>query len=286
MQYAMDEVMVMASALRLGLAVKIAEGPERIIRKAHKLGFDMCQVGIRDPVYYSSDTLAILQDESKTYGVDITAVWAGAPGRVVWDFVEGPKTVGLVPLGTRRARADLIMQASDFAAKLGIKCIITHIGFIPEDPNASFTTLIPILREIAEYCERNDQWFCWETGQETPITLLRTIEDTGCSNVGVNFDPANLLLYGKANPVDALDILGPFVKGVHVKDGEYPTDWRSLGVEKTVGEGRVDFPELLRQLMRHGYQGSLCIESEFAGGKQIESIKQAKKMLEYWLAEF
>ena len=121
--------------------------------------------------------------------------------------------------------------------------------------------------------------FWFETGQETPITLLRTIHDIGTDNLGINLDPANLLMYGKANPVDALDVFGQYVRGVHAKDGEYPTNGRQLGVEKPLGEGRVNFPALLTKLKALGFSGALTIEREISGPQQIADIQKAKQML-------
>ena len=122
--------------------------------------------------------------------------------------------------------------------------------------------------------------FCLETGQETPVTLLRCLLDVGTGNMGVNLDPANLLMYGKANPVDAVDVLGAHIKTVHAKDGEYPTDPYKLGVEKPLGEGRVDFPRLIAKLKGIGYGGPLIIEREISGEQQIRDIVRAKEMLE------
>ena len=120
----------------------------------------------------------------------------------------------------------------------------------------------------------------FETGQETPITLLRTILTVNTGNLGINLDPANLLLYGKANPCDALDVFGKYVMGVHAKDGEYPTDPLYLGQEKRIGDGRVNFPLLIEKLKKLGYDGSLTIEREISGEKQVQDILYAKKFLE------
>lgn len=268
----------------LGLVVRLEEGPEKILRKVRDLGLTACHISVYDPSYFSQETARTLRDESEATGVKIAGLWAGWPGRVVWDFVYGPETVGLVPLAVRNERAEIIMQASDFAASLGIETVMTHLGFVPENAKDElYTSLIPVIRKVADHCGRNGQTFCFETGQETPITLLRTIHDVEADNVGVNFDPANLLLYGKGNPQDAMDILGPYVRGVHIKDGEYPVDGRNLGQEKPVGEGRVDFPLLIEKLDRFGYDGPLCIECELEGQRQIEEIRSAKARLEEWL---
>lgn len=159
--------------------------------------------------------------------------------------------------------------------------VLGNTGFIPENPaNPLYPGLIEVLTEIAGHCARNDQGFWFETGQETPVTLLRAIRDVGTDNLGVNLDPANLLMYGKANPVDALDIIGSYVCGVHAKDGEYPTDGRKLGVERPLGEGRVDYPALPSKLQSLGFDGAVTIEREISGPQRIEDIKTGKRFLE------
>ena len=110
--------------------------------------------------------------------------------------------------------------------------------------------------------------------------MLRAIRDIDSPCIGVNFDPANLLMYGKANPVDALDILGPYVRGFHAKDGEYPVDPGRLGPEKPLGAGRVDFPALIKKLLAAGYDGPLTIEREIEGEEQRSDILKAKRILD------
>ncbi len=111
------------------------------------------------------------------------------------------------------------------------------------------------------------------------MTLLRMIQDIGGDNVGINLDPANLLMYGKGNPIDAVDVFGEYVRGMHAKDGEYPTDGANLGREKPLGEGRVNFPVLLPKLKEKGFRGAVTIEREIAGPQQIADIKHAMKLL-------
>jgi sugar phosphate isomerase/epimerase len=163
----------------------------------------------------------------------------------------------------------------------GVPSITTHVGFIPENPSDSqYLGVVAALQDVARYCQSHDQQFWFETGQETPTTLLRTIQDVGTDNLGVNLDPANLLMYGKANPVDALDVIGRYVRGVHAKDGEYPTNGRELGSERPLGEGRVNFPILIPRLKALGYTGAITIEREVSGAAQVEGIKKARRVLE------
>lgn len=274
-----------SAALELGLAVKMVEGPSQIIGKVRSFGLSTCHIGVRDPAYYNEETRRVIMQQLEQHEVRATGLWAGWPGRVSWDLLDGPATVGLVPYETRAERTAVIKQGADWAAQLGIDLIITHLGFVPEDGNdPQYTSLVPVLQDIARHLEANGQVFVWETGQETPTTLQRTIEDVGMSNVGVNLDPANLVLYGKGNPVDAARILGPHIRAVHVKDGTYPTNTRGLGEEKVVGEGQIDFPRMLEQLAEAGYDGTLCIECEFTGEPQAEAIRTAIERLQNWLA--
>jgi sugar phosphate isomerase/epimerase len=195
--------------------------------------------------------------------------WAGWPGPRVWNFVEGPATLGLVPPEHRAMRVAALCKAADFAASLGIRALVTHLGFIPENPgDPLFAGTVAAVREVAEHCAGLHLELWCETGQETPVALLRLIRETGAGNLGVNLDPANLVMYGKANPVDALEVLGPVVRSVHAKDGLYPTDPMKLGAEARLGEGRVRFPELVKRLGGLGYAGDFIIEREIREGDE------------------
>ena len=136
------------------------------------------------------------------------------------------------------------------------------------------------IREVAGYCKRNGQNFRYETGQETPITLVRAIGDVGLDNQGVNFDLANLILYGKANPVDAIELLGPYVQGIHAKDGMWPTNPKQLGEEVAIGKGKVDFPRIIERLKQLNYRGAVTIEREISGPQQLEDVRAEKTYLE------
>ncbi len=266
---------------KLGLIVDLERDPSGELNKVKSLGFPTCQVSCWDMSLYNREVAHRLLEASRSYDVEITTLWAGLPGKHVWDFMEGPSTIGLVPLETRKARVKALKEASNFARIAEIESITTHVGFIPDNPkDPVYTSLISVLKDVAAFCADNGQGFWFETGQETPVTLLRTIEDVGADNLGINFDPANLLMYGMANPIDALDIIGRYVRGVHAKDGEYPTDGYKLGVEKPLGQGRVNFPVLISKLKKLGYRGAITIEREIKGPKQIEDIKKAKIFLE------
>jgi sugar phosphate isomerase/epimerase len=267
--------------LKLGVIVHLEGGPRDALKKVHDLDLPTCQVSCWDFDSISLEAALALKAASREFGVEVTTIWTGLPGKAIWNFIEGPATIGLVPPDTREARVRALRKGSDFARSVGVESITTHVGFIPEWPgDGVYRGLITALKEVASYCKANGQSFWFETGQETPITLLRTIEDVGVDNLGINLDPANLLMYGKANPVDALDVFGRYVRGVHAKDGEYPTNGRELGLERPLGEGRVNFAALVPKLKSMGFTGALTIEREISGSQQIDDIMRAKRILE------
>jgi len=223
-----------------------------------------------------------LREALNQYQIEATSLVVGGPGREVWDFYGGPLTIGLVPRETREARIAHIKKASDFAKQCGIAAVQTHCGFIPENPNDPvYKETVTAMRDVAGYCKRNGgQNFRYETGQETPIALVRAIQDVGLDNQGVNFDLANLILYGKANPVDAIELLGPYVQGIHAKDGLWPTNPKELGQEVPIGKGKVDFPRIIGRLKELNYRGAVTIEREISGPQQVEDVRAAKAYLE------
>jgi sugar phosphate isomerase/epimerase len=125
------------------------------------------------------------------------------------------------------------------------------------------------------------QYFLFETGQETPVTMLRTIQAIGLDNIGINFDTANLILYGKANTLDALDVFGKYVMDTHIKDGFFPTDGMYLGRECRAGDGKANIPTVVKKLIsEYGYEGPFTIEREISGDQQTADIIHAKKLIE------
>ena len=264
--------------LRLGLIIGIGKDPDAAMAKVHDLGLPTVQVFVED---FDLGLVEPLRQALDKYGIEPTALVVGGPGKEVWDFYQGPLTIGLVPRETRDARVTQIKNASDFAKQCGITAVQTHCGFIPENPNDPvYKETVTAVRAVAEYCKRNGQNFRYETGQESPITLVRMIQDVGTDNQGVNFDLANLILYGKANPVDAIELLGPYIQGIHAKDGLWPTNPKELGQEVPIGRGKVDFPRIIARLKELNYRGAVTIERETSGPQQMEDVRAAKRYLE------
>src|SRR3981189_1612041 len=180
--------------LRLRLIIGIGKDPDSAMAKVHDLGLPTCQVFVDKIEPMLAGRLRQALDK---YGIEATSLVVGGPGKEVWDFYQGPLTIGLVPRETRDARIAHVKMASDFAKQCGVDAVQTHCGFIPENPNDPvYKETVAAMREVAGYCKRNGQNFRYETGQETPITLVRAIQDVGLDNQGGNFDPANLIPYG------------------------------------------------------------------------------------------
>lgn len=256
-----------------------------------EMGMDSCQLVcwdrdiLRDPGVPDEVNEAV-----KKHGVRITAFWCGWEGRKVWDFYEGQLTLGLVPAAWRQERLKMLMEGSDFAGKIGATDFVTHVGYMPENPyDPLYQEVLTACKAIVQKCKENGQVFLFETGQETPVTLKRAIQDIekdlGPGHVGINLDPANLLMYGKANPVDALDVFGEYVRGIHGKDGLYPTDGHRLGKEVPLGQGKVNYPLFIKRLKEIGYAGDITIEREITGEEQKKDIILAKKVLDALLDE-
>ena len=268
--------------MALGLLIVPFGGPEERVRLVHDLGFSNCFLSLDGYIGgFTPDVVSQFRDLLAKYSVTATTVEVVGPGVRKWNFTEGPETIGLVPPKTRAERIDALRQVSDFAKQLGIGQVQTHCGFIPENPNDPlYAGAVEAIRTVAQHCQGNGQYFLMETGQETPTTMSRAIRDVAMPNLAVGLDTANLILYGKANPVDAVDILGPHVRSIHAKDGRWPTNPDELGEEVLIGKGLVDFRLVFTKLHRMGYTGAVTIERETSGPQQIEDVKQEKIYLE------
>jgi sugar phosphate isomerase/epimerase len=254
-----------------------ANNPEEDLKKVRDLGFPSCQLEVGQ---YSSDLARRLSKTLNDYKIKGTALICMGPGAYKWDFIDGPSTIGLVPREMRSARVDRLKQGIDFCKESGVPAVHAHFGFIPEDPkNILYKEFIDTMKVVGEFAMSRGIEIHFETGQETPITLLRAIEDIGTGNCFVNYDTANLVMYGKANPLDGIKVLGKYIKGMHAKDGMYPTDPGRLGKEVLIPTGEVDFPKIISSLKKLGFAGAITIECEM-GGSNRDYILKTKNYLE------
>jgi len=273
--------------MAVGLLVSPFGAPEATFKRVHNLGFSNCFLSLDGYINgFTPQIAGQFGDLLAKYSLIATTVEVVGPGPLVWDFLRGPSTIGLVPPATRAARTDALRQVSDFAKLLGIPQVQTHCGFIPEDPaDPLYPGAVEAIRAVAQHCQSNGQYFLMETGQETPTTMARMLRDVAMPNLAVGLDTANLILYGKANPVDAAEIIGSHVRSVHAKDGRWPTDPSKLGEEVLIGKGLVDFKRVFTTLHALGYTGAITIERETSGPQQIEDVRQEKIYLERILSE-
>jgi L-ribulose-5-phosphate 3-epimerase len=274
--------------MALGLLIAPFTNPEARFEVLQDLGLNNCFLSLDGYIGggFTPQIVAQYRDLINKYGITVTTVEVVGPQPLVWDFAKGPSTIGLVPRQYRQKRIDALREASDFAHALGINQVQTHCGFMPEDPaDPLWTETVEAIRAVCVHCKANGQYFLMETGQETPTTMSRMIEQAGMPNLGVGLDTANLILYGKANPVDAVDILGPHIRAIHAKDGRWPTNPMELGQEVVIGKGLVNFHEVFRKLHAIGYTGAVTIERETSGPQQIEDVRQEKIYLQKILNE-
>ncbi|GAB4146292.1 MAG: sugar phosphate isomerase/epimerase [Planctomycetaceae bacterium] len=219
-------------------------------------------------------------------GITITAVFGGFEGESYADIPTTVKTVGLVPQETRAARVQEMKEISDFAKLLGCETVALHIGFVPEDRDGDdYQSLIATTRDLLDHVKANGQRLHLETGQESADHLLQFISDVERDNLFINFDPANMILYGSGEPIEALKKVGHLVRSVHCKDATWAAEGqrgKEWGCEVPLGEGDVGMETYLRTLHELGYAGPLTIEREIAHDRERQKadIGHAVRLLE------
>ena len=274
--------------LPLGVMTSMGEEPLVALTKVKELGFTTCQLGNPPDEYVygerRKELIKKLKEAIAKTGIKISSVFIMYKGHI-WDLIDGPRTIGLVPEDKRAPRVVHACAMSNWAKEVGIKVVTSHMGFIPQDPTSLlYKGFIETMKAFVSFCVANNQIFAFETGQEPPQVLRRTIDDIGrdigFANIGVNLDPANLLLYGMGTPLEGVKAFGEFVVNTHCKDGCWPKEPGKLGPEMSMGEGDVNFSELIPALYAKGFRGPLTIEREISGEKQVQDILKAKRILE------
>jgi sugar phosphate isomerase/epimerase len=271
--------------LEIGLMFWAQDDARQTLREAKAFGVRCGQLGF--PGELSLEGAAEKWDraltEEKFTAVGVVCSYVGEDYK---DIPTVEATVGLVPAATRAERVARTKAVSDLAKELGIESVACHIGFVPEDPESPlYLEIIDLTRDICDHCARNGQSFTLETGQEPAQVLLRFIHDVQRDNLKINFDPANMILYGTGDPIEALGVLAPHVISVHCKDGEWPDrdNPEALGQEKALGEGEVGIDRFIHRLKELGYRGVLSIEREEPNpDKRKHDLQSGIKLLR-WL---
>jgi L-ribulose-5-phosphate 3-epimerase len=233
------------------------------IREAKEFGVRCGQLGIGGDFALEGAAPAY-QEALRAHDFTLVTVFAAFTGEDYKDIPTVESTVGFVPQNTRAEREERMLAVADFASQLGVPSVACHIGFVPEPSASGYPEMLDLVRRICDHAANLGQRFVLETGQEPAKALLEFLHDVGRDNLGINFDPANMILYGTGDPVEAFEILAKNVVTIHAKDGDWPDKSvaGSLGKERPLGEGSVDFPKFVAKVRELGYTGTLHVERE------------------------
>jgi len=272
----------------IGVFASIDAGLGVRLDVAHELGVPTIHLHTPRAESRTPERAAEFKRRLRELGITISCVFGGFEGESYADIPTVKRTVGLVPLETRVARTKELMAIADFARELGVDRVGVHLGFVPHDQSdPDYQALIELTRDICDHCKRNGQALHLETGQEPVDVLIQFLDDVERDNLFVNFDPANMILYGAGEPIPSLEQLGSRVRSVHCKDATWSDrPGETWGREVPLGEGDVDFAAFLKTLARIGYDGPLTIEREIPQeperqkaeiGRAIELLQRLKK---------
>jgi sugar phosphate isomerase/epimerase len=267
----------------LGVFASIDAGLGVQLEVVRELGVPTIQLHAPSKATRTKQRAAEFLSRLDDFGIRITVVFGGFEGESYADIPTVARTVGLVPPATRAARLAEMKEISDFARLLGVAAVGLHVGFAPHDPaDPLHRDVVAVTRELCDHCRANEQNLHLETGQETADVLIDFLGEVGRDNLFVNFDPANMILYGCGEPIAALRKVGRWVRSVHCKDAKWSArpgaEW---GVETPLGEGEVGMENFLRTLADLGYSGPLTIEREIPQepNRQKEEIGRGIRLL-------
>ena len=275
--------------MRIGCLVNLQRDVKESFREALELGFRSGQLVVWDLSLYTPEVARENLDLCQKENFELTAVWCGWSGPVHWGYPDMYHSLGLVPPYMRAQRVSELLKGAEFAHLLGVRDVVTHIGYFPDDPfDANHVEIVQCVRLIGQTLAQRGQRFLFETGEELPVTLLQLMRETGLDNLGVNFDPANLMMSGRANSLDALRMFRGCLYGVHAKDGRYPdvANGKVKGTQTPLGEGETQFREIVRMPKEFGYEGDITIEREIDDPvARRRDLAQAKCLLNEWMKE-
>ncbi|MBI5086243.1 MAG: sugar phosphate isomerase/epimerase [Acidobacteria bacterium] len=241
------------------------------IRTLKSCGVTSGQLGVDGGVKLTPETAASWSAAMEAEDFHIYTVFAAYEGESYADIPTVERTVGFIPRATRAAREIRTKEVIDFGAALGVKSFGCHVGYIPHDAShPDYVDVRDMVRRIADYAAGAGMTYCLETGQEPAAQLLQFFEDAARPNLKINFDPANMILYGSGEPIEAFRLLRQHVISVHGNDGDWPDPATpgALGTERPLGQGSVNIPKFVATLRETGYNGPICVESGVHGEEQ------------------
>lgn len=244
-----------------------------------RLAISVVQIACGDPHHASWDEGDLLPEAAVAAGFTMSSAMLGFPGE---DYTT-PQTIrhsgGFGNPATRGERLERFRWGLDRTRALGLTDLMLHAGFLPEPNDPDRKAFLDTLGQVSALADAKGVTVAFETGQESADLLRRTLDDLKCPNLKVNFDPANMLLYDKGDPLRAVEILGPDIRGVHVKDANRPKTPGMWGEEVPLGEGQVNIRAFVQTLKKIGYSGPLCIEREV--GNQQERLRDVAHGIRY-----
>jgi sugar phosphate isomerase/epimerase len=274
--------MQVLSDMEIGVMFWAGRDPAETLRELKSLGVRCGQMGVPGDMPLDGagpSWKRALEDE----GFTVVTVFAAYNGESYADIPTVQRTVGFVPRATRAERELRTLAVSDFAAGLGVPSVATHIGFVPEDQlSEDYLSVREVVRHVCDHAAGHGQTFALETGQEPADALLDFLLMANRENLRINFDPANMILYGSGDPIAALGTLSQHVITVHCKDGDWPAKGvpGALGEEKPLGQGAVGMERFIAKLKAIRYKGPLTIEREAQDPVQrLNDIRMAVGLL-------
>ena len=275
--------------LSIGTLLRCGSIDERRIAYYHEIGLNSIQIAGVYEDWLAPGTAAQKASDAffelfRKYGISVPAIFLSYPNQ---DWKHPREGIGLVPEKTRAERMLLSCRQMNWAKRYGIKYITCHVGFVTEEDKESYDRFIAEMKQLVRFAGSNDQEFLFETGTESTVSLKRIMDDIGEPNVGINFDPANLVIYGADDPAVLVDRLADRIRVVHCKDSNPAEAGASMGRETVLGKGSTHFAELLKKLLAGGFRGPLIIERELPlGPEQEKDVAEAVGLIKSITSSF
>jgi sugar phosphate isomerase/epimerase len=244
-----------------------------------RLGIDVVQIACGDPHHASWDEGDAIPAAARAAGFRMCGSMLGFPGEDYTSPATIEKTGGFGDPATRPERLERFQWGLRRTQELGLSDIMLHAGLIPEVGDSGRRSFLDTLAKVSDLAQRVGITVAFETGQESAALLRATLDELRCANLKVNFDPANMLLYDKDDPIRAVELLASDIRSVHVKDANRPPAKGVWGEEVPLGRGQTNTKLFVKTLKRVGYRGPLCIEREV--GTQEERFRDIESGVRY-----
>jgi sugar phosphate isomerase/epimerase len=266
-------------------SLQVKSVPE-LKRLLQQLGIDVVQIACGDPHHASWDEGERMPEAVRAAGFRLVNAMIGFPGEDYTTPQTIQKSGGFGNPATRAERLERLRWGLQRTCDLGLNAVTLHAGFLPEPHHPDRNAMLDTLAQAATLAAEKGVTLAFETGQETADLLRLTLDELKCPNVRVNFDPANMILYDKGDPLRAVEILAPDILSVHVKDANRTKTPGTWGEEVPLGQGQVNIRQYVKTLRKVGYAGSLCIEREVGNQEQrMADVAHGIRYLQQCLAE-